>query len=510
MQQAAQTATSKMALISPALVLAMVVMFILSRVHSVRFTFEHLFFFGLRYVVEPSRAQLASLAATGMQGAIQAMATAGRGGKKAAAVKKAKETAAKPSITSLPISRAVLTPAFFATEEEIPHLQHFDHLLATTIGYVVGVTFEEISLHYFPNLFGETHIWWLAVFAVVFAMAESLRICFEHESAVAPLIVAAASALIALGLIAAGDLGRFIHFDKAFGWLTMRAGQTFLEKLDYDLETANVLAGNVTLTMQVVVAVSAGAAVAASLFPAFCFARLDYALFSDFVRSDDARKQDQYALGPRRLGDVLLVALDHLLALAATTAWLLSPRDAAGVYGGWRIGLLLMCSFARFLCLRLRLQLHLDSAIDAFRAFWREKAALGVVQAGERLKDFVAHKAVHVSTIAMAGIVSPVIVTVLALTAKRSGGISFGVFKAPEGTVIPRPFVRELAGFVAVAHLASYSCFVLVGWIYIALTQAFDPLRAQRDQKVMQPMTSSERRRRRRNMEAAAQKNSTD
>lgn len=448
-------------MISPALVVALCVMFILTRVHTIRYTFEHLFFFGLRFCVEPSKNQLAQLVT-----------------KKGA------------SIASLPVTRVPLTPTFFATEAEIPHLQSFDHLLAILIGYVCGVIFEEVTTCLWPFAFKDSHVWWLAIAAIIFSSSEAIRVCVRLESSVAPLVAGVASSLAALAAIVRND----VAFD-AFA----RAAKQFLEnRLDMPSDEAVQFSGRLTLLSQIGVAATAGLLSAACLFPALHFARLDAEMITEQRRDPIARKSDPFALNPRGILAIILVVADYSLPIANFTA-----RIAGFRVVGPSLILLFLASIVRLIATRMRLQLHLDGAVDAFRSFWVERPAIGLIQAGERLRFKVWHKAWTLTAVAFAAIANPVAVLALLLATKRNGGVQLGVcpLSASKQVSDGQIFVREIGVFLATFATGAYMLYSSLAAVYMVVSSLFEG-KTPNDGKTVRPLSSSEKRKQRRNMRA--------
>lgn len=459
---------STMAVISPALVVALCVMFFFTRVHTIRYTFEHIFFFGLRFCVEPSRAQLAALL-----------------------TKKG-----STSVASLPVQRIPLTPAFFATEDtNIPYLQSFDHLLAVVIGYTCGVVFEEVTSCLWPSTFKDSHVWWLALFAIVFSSSEAIRVCGSLESYTSPLIAGAAGALVALGGV--------VRLDVAFDAFTRVAKDICVEKLKLSVEDADQISGRLALLVQILTAINAGALAAAALFPALHFARLDVKMLKERRRDPLARKNDPWALSPRGIFAVFLVAFDYALPFSALTAGWLRIGNLSG-----QLITLFLSAVMRFVALRMRLQLHLDSAVEAFRDFWAERPALGIIPAGDRLRYKVAHKAWSLTAVGFAAIANPVAVISLVLATKRNGAVSAGLCPVHRDTFAALAesdtavFVREISAFLAAFATGAYLLWGWLGASYILISGIFEgrSSAAAKEGKNIRPLSSSEKRRQKRNM----------
>jgi len=461
-----------MAVISPALVVSLCVMFFLTRVHTIRYTFEHIFFFGLRFCVEPSRAQLAALL-----------------------TKKG-----STSVASLPVQRIPLTPAFFATEDvNIPYLQSFDHLLAVLVGYICGVVFEEVTSCFWPSTFRDSHVWWLALFAIVFSSSEAIRVCGSLESYTSPLIAGAAGTLVALGGV--------VRLDTAFDAFTRVAKSICIEKLQLSIEDADQISGRLALLLQILTAITAGSIAAASLFPALHFARLDVKMLKEQRRDPLARKNDPWALSPRGTFAVFLVAVDYAVPLAVLTAAFLGFGSLSA-----QLITLFISSMVRFVALRMRLQLHLDSAVEAFRDFWVERPTVGIIPAGDRLRYKVAHKAWSMTAVAFAAIANPVTTISLVLATKRNGAVSAGLCPINRETFAALAesdtavFVREISTFLATFATGAYLLWAGLGGTYILVSGIFEgrSAAAAKEGKNVRPLSNSEKRKQKRSMRSQA------
>lgn len=425
-------------------------------------------FFGLRFCVEPTRAQLAAL-------------NSGDG----------KKRAPTKSISALPVSRAVITPTFFATRENIPHLPHFGHLLAILAGYAVGVLFEDMASCVFPSMFSDSHVWWLAIFCVAFAVTESMRVCTELDSPSAPLIAALIAALLSLAAIAHGDLLHLANFDIAFDAFT-RSALALLESRLHLRDSAN-LAARLALLAQLSTAAVAAALVAAAYFPATRFASLDFSM----LLAQRAPRIDPWTLPPRRRFAIVLVALDYLLPSIALVLWYYNRASST------TLALLFIASILRLTIARFRLQLHLDTALDHFRAFWTERAVIGIVPAGDRLRYFVANNAYELTTIGISAIVSPISTIALALAVKRNGGLRLGLcpFPAVSTPTDSQIFVREILGFLLCVNVAAYLVFAAATVVALIVESVLDRRRLSKlDTKTVRPLSNSERRKQRRMM----------
>lgn len=420
-----------------------------------------------------------------------------------------KSAAALGNFKALPVVRSVVTPAFFDTKQYIPYLQQFDHLLAVVTGYVVGVLFEEIATCFFPSTFVESHTWWLAASALVFAIFESWAICAKSISRTAPLIIAALAALFSLALIAAGELGNFVRFHTAFEALDSTVNTLMVQTLDMHNTTAASVAPKISLLIRVLTALLAGTIAAASMYPALQFSRIDYNMHSAYVQSDEILEDDPFALPRPRPVAMLLVTLDYVLPCIVLLLWSTSLRTeehskslttSASAYASHRLVLMLLCVAVRLLCARIRLQRYLDTAIDAYRAFWSDKSVRGLVPAGDRLKLQVVSVAYNLTMMGMASIVSPVMTLALALAAKRNGAVRLGICPVRHTAVATNQnvFIREIVGFLAWMSVLSYALFSLLSLLYLVVTKALDPSHLRREKKVQPPLKSSERRRQRR------------
>ncbi len=383
-----------------------------------------------------------------------------------------------------------LTPAFFATEAEIPHLQSFDHLLAILVGYVCGVIFEEVTTCLWPFAFRDSHVWWLAVAAVVFSCSEAIRVCIRLESSVAPLVAGAASTLAALAVV--------VRHDSAFDAFSGAANKFLQDRIEMPADEALLFSGRLTLLTQIAVAVLAGVLSAAAVFPALHFARLDAQMIAEQRRDTLERKSDPFALNLRGMLTIVLVAADYALPLAYLTARVAGFRPV-----GSPLVLLFLGALVRLVATRVRLQLHLDGAVEAFRAFWVERPAIGLIQAGERLRFKVWHKAWTLTAVAFAAIANPVAVLALVLATKRNGGLGLGLRICSAGAsneiTDGQLFIREIGTFLVTFASSAYLLYSVLGATYMAVSSLFEG-KIPKDGKTVRPLSSSEKRKQRRNM----------
>lgn len=365
------------------------------------------------------------------------------------------------------------------------------------IGFATGIIFEDICACLFPVLFRDSHLWWLAIFAVVLAIVESLRVSFTLHSRIAPAFVAATAALVALAAVAAGDLPRLAAFETARDAFTRAVRALLIARLDLSAIEAARFASRIALGAQLLTATLAGGLSAAALFPAVRFARLDYAM----VTAGRAHR-DPWSLPTRRWFAFALMAADYTLPAAALALWPVR-RASTSV-----LALLGASALVRIVAVRQRMQLHLDDAVGHFRAFWAERAVIGVVPAGDRLKYFVAHNSYILTSLAMAAIVNPVITIVLALTVKRNGGARIGI--CPGGAhrelADAQIVVREVVGFLLWVSMATYLLFAAATALYLAVSGMLDGKGAKLEKTTVRPLRNSERRRQRRNLQAGVDK----
>lgn len=491
-----------MSVFSPALVVAMCVMFVLTRLHRHYYIFEHPFLFGLIYCLQPAGDQLEAI----MKASSSAQPSQpAQSGKKRGKPIPAKPSAATPktklSAASLSVRRNLLTETFFSSEAEFPHHRELDHLMAICCGYFAAHAFEETVGCFYPHLLANKRSAYVAVFGVGFAIVESLRISVGMTSVRIMLILGGMAWLVALFLISGGDFVSFIRFDEAFAGLGQFVISTLTGPLMLDETTANVYAGRAAMMGRLFVATVAALISASVAAPARYFSKLDYELHLEYREEEHIHRDDPYYLGRPTAFTMLKIALDYVVPALALFMWCVSPRGT-GPYGAWRIMVLLACVYVRFATLRIRLQAYLDGAVDGYRSFWAEKSVSNAEEAGRRTTIQVIRNSFYLIMITMVYVSPAVISLLLACVAKLDGAVSMGICPVGSSKVVQpnEIFAREVAAFLSWWCIASYLSFACISIAYEAVVNTIDP--AARDRRVKLPpaSSSSERRKQKRMM----------
>lgn len=488
-----------MAVLSPALVIAMCVMFVLTRLHAHFYIFEHPLLFGLIYCLEPSRPQLEAISR--LSGPSTSSNTTSNPAKRK--TKPQAQTAPKPKLTasSLTVRRTILSATFFSSEAEFPHHRQLDHLLTLCCGFFASYAFEEAASCFFPTLLANSRSTYVAVFCVAFAVIEALRISLGMASGRLLLVLGGMAWLVASFLIMGGDFATFVHFDQAFGRLTDSMSALLKGRLAYDDAAALLYARRVAVGARLFVALAASFISTSVAAPARYFSRLDYGLFCEYRDDEMDRRDDPYYLGKPTQFTILKVALDYVIPASVVFLWCVNPRED-GWFGSWRLLALIACVLVRFFTVRIRLQGYLDSAIDAYRSFWTEKSMTNIVEAGKRISVKVISNSYFLLLITSAYVAPAVIPLMLIFVAKSDGAVQFGVCPVASSRELSplTVFVREIAAFLAWWSIASYTLFATLSLCYECLVQVLDPGARERGIKLPPPSSSSERRKQKRMM----------
>ncbi|KAI0562004.1 Transmembrane protein 161A/B [Gracilaria domingensis] len=477
-----------MAILSPALVVAMCVMFILTRLHSHFYIFEHPLLFGIKYCVEPEKTHLEAIAQAVNKGSQPAK-------------KKGKQSSAgsKITVSALPVRRGKITAAFFPTESEFPHHRELAHITGILCGYLAAFLFEDVVGCFFPNLLANKRSVYVAFFAIAFSLYELYVISTSLTSRRAMIALTAASWMVSIFILSAGDFQHFIKFDKAFASLRSEVEALLVDRVGLDFSKAHGYARNAAIGARVFVSAFAALIAASSAVPARRFSRIDYDLNLQYRMDIAEHQNDPYSLGPPTPLTMIRIALDYAVPLLTAFLWAVTPRDE-DTYSGWRIMALLLCVVIRMSMARIRLQGYLDGAIDAYRRFWTEKSVNGVLEAGRQCSFQVIGTSFYLMLITVAYIAPSVITLLLALVAKHDGGLRMSFCRPMEvahGMQLDT-FFHEVAGFLAWWSMASYALFASLSILSEFLIDFVDPSGRDRRKKLPTATSSSERRREKR------------
>ncbi|PXF47199.1 hypothetical protein BWQ96_02974 [Gracilariopsis chorda] len=489
-----------MAILSPALVVAMCVMFVLTRLHSHFYIFEHPLLFGLKYCIEPDKNDLAAIAEATNKGL--------QPGKKKGRQSSSTSKSTKITVTALPVRRAKIDHAFFPSEAEFPHHRELAHVTGIVCGYLAAFLFEDTMGCFFPGLLSNRRSVYVALFAVGFAVYEALKISISLTSKRVVIALAGASWIVALFGVSAGDFSNFIKFDKAFTALSEEVTIVLRDVMDFEPEKVELYATSMTVFVRILVTVVAALIAASTAVPARRFSRIDYDLNLQYRMDEADRRNDPYALGPPTPLTMMRIALDYVVPLGTAFLWAVSPRDE-DFYSGWRLIGILLCVAVRFGMARIRIQGYLDGAIDAYRRFWAEKSVNGVVEAGRNCSFQVMGTSFYVMLITMAYVAPALSPLIFALVAKHDGGFRPGFCRSGllDNDRLTDTFYREIGGFLAWWSLASYATFATVSLLSEFLVDFIDPTGRDRRGKLPVATSSSEKRREKRLLQERIMRN---
>lgn len=491
-----------MAVLSPALVIAMCVMFILTRLHRHYYIFENPFLFGLIYCLEPDREEVeAIMRSSSTSKPSQSSQSNKTKGKQPTARASVQPPKAKYSATSLTVRRNVLNETFFSEEAEFPHHRQFDHLMAICCGYFAAYAFEETVGCFYPSLLANKRSAYVAILGVGFALFEAIRISVGMTSVRIMCSLGVLAGLAALSVISAGNFSSFVRFDEAFESLGEVVTSVLRTRLKINVASADIWAKRIAMVGRFFVAIVAGLISASAAAPARYFSKLDYEMHYEYREDERDRRDDPYYLGRPTASTMFMVALDYVVPFLTVFLWCVSPRER-GAFGQWRIVLLLGCVFCRIINLRLRLQAYLDGAIDGYRSFWTTKASLTLQQATQSTSVQVLRNSFYLMMITVLYISPAAVPFLLACVAKLDGGVRMGI--CPVSSVVTVQagdiFAREVAGFLSWWCVASYLLFAVMSVSYDYVMDVMDPSARERRMKVPPPVSSSERRKQRRMM----------
>lgn len=507
-----------MAVLSPGTVVSLITLFFINRIGQKMLVYENIFLIGLKYCLEPTPADLSSAAAHANASLPTASAAAAPSSKKPSKTKpKPKTKTQKPSREDLPVVRNGLGPNLFVGEPVLPKCAEFETLLGMASSFVVAYAVEEAVMCAVPgatDAFGVSQTHWFGALIFIVSTYEMLSLTVLLASGALTACLVAVGAVVALGAIANGD-GIF-RFAAAFAALGAWARSVHVVKLGLGDSSgggdADFYAGLVVAIAKVATGVVAGVLFASTAVPARRFAALDFDLYRRYRRDEDAERDDVYALPKPRHWLMLALGVDHFLALAVLLA-------AAGRTGDGTGDARLAVGFAavvalRLLLVRTRLQSYLDGAITHFRNFWVEERSSkdGEVEAGSRLRTNVVLTYYYICQIGCLVTFGPVVGLMLAMIAKRSGGLDLGVTckfvvgdlfeRKPAPEVAPvsvEVWARETFLFLACVYFASYAFFSMMSFVIDAIFEwAQKPSLQAIEVPSGAPMSSSMRRKARR------------
>jgi hypothetical protein len=259
-------------------------------------------------------------------------------------------------------------------------------------------------------------------------------------------------------------------------------------------------AARLTLSARLLTALFVGVLTGALAVPARRFAKYDYDLYSRYRRDDEDESEDLYGLEKPKHWLILLLVLDHALPPFALASFVVSrSRSPESSYSSLCIALLVGLVLLRLALARPRFQIYLDGAASAFRDFAKDKTG-GVMDAGQRVRVRVLSTHYFLPTVGCMYICPPILMLTLALTAKRGGGLSFGICRLPTNTspVTLQTFSSELGGFLAWFALFVHSFCSLASLMLDVVLDAIDSPSDKREASGARVKNASTRRRLRR------------
>jgi hypothetical protein len=173
-----------MAVLGLGVVVSLITLYLINRLGQRMLAFEHMFFIGLTYCVEPTPASLAAVAATssaaaalGGAAAASAKNKGGKAGKRGrpsgaeAGGGGAKPSTAKATPADLPIVRNGVGAGMFVGEPTLPKSVEFDYLMGMVTSFVIAYLVEDAVMCALPNsaprfTVSQTHWFGALIFAV--------------------------------------------------------------------------------------------------------------------------------------------------------------------------------------------------------------------------------------------------------------------------------------------------------------------------------------------------------
>lgn len=468
-----------MSVLSPGIVVALITLFFINRIGERLLAFEHMLFIGLRYCIEPSEDELASLSTSASSNSAAKRSSSAK--KKPAKPSASSATTAKPTPYSLPIRRNAVSPTLFMGEPELPKNRELDYLLSMGASFAMSLFFEDLAVCMFPAAaprFDKTQTHWFGALVFVVGVYQLLGMSREMSSSVVIGVLVALGTLASLAVIANGDATSFFLLGAAFRNISVWASHIHLDVLALPAESSEKYVRIVTTSSRVLTAFLAGLLFACTAVPARRFATMDYELYKRYVRDEDEEREDAYALSKPTRWLVLLLSLDYVLPVLAVTAFCVrQPENAPEWYEAAKVVLLAATLVLRICLVRVRLQSYLDTAVSHFRNFWLERRA-GDKQADGRLRVRVVSTYYYMVRIAALYMFVPVVGLTLALLAKRSGGMSLGLCKVASSVQRRLPLDvagRELFSFLAWVNVAGYAFFAISSFVLDTLMDSLRP-----------------------------------
>lgn len=405
-----------MTMLSPALVIAMCVLFVLTRIHKHMYIFEVPFLFGLKYCRQIE------------QDTIDTFLQTKSSNPNSNATSPSSPTASSTSSSTLPIRLGVIGPAFFESAGgSLPYLSELHHILSLTISYIISAVFE-LALSCNPRIppLATSRSSFIAIFTIVYTTVHLWRLSLFLSSARVMLLLSGSTALLTL-LLSVAVNPALVDAKGAFHALFI----LLRGKVGMASHGAERWAGLGVGIIRVVLVSGCAVIAAGVVVPARRFALTDFAVRNAFINGnhhddddhdhdhdsnhhdgvDDDQKNvagahghiDEFAVGMKAnrpsILTVIRIMLDYIIPVAGIILlgsasrysrlptvnrseamnleigstkwwWYWSSSPRAAILPAWRIYIVLIVSIFRLFQVRPRLQSYLDGAIDTFRKFW--------------------------------------------------------------------------------------------------------------------------------------------
>lgn len=462
-----------MALLSPALVVAMSVMFILTRLHHHFYIFERPLLFGLYYILEPDPSHLQALDRLTSSISSTASSTSTSTSTSATSSKISK---LRPTAATLPLRITKLSAGFFPPDPQ-PYHREFSHLLSLLLATLAAAIFEAVLAFLFPHLLANSRAQHLAVFTLCYTLFHLAQISISLASARILLTLATMAAIPSALLVLSPSAAPLTHFAPSSANLRAVALHFFVHVLQFPSTTAASLATRLVIMLRLALAAIAAMFVACVAVPARRVSLLDVRLRTRLLADvTDEQVQEPYEPEPPSRMAAFIIAVEYAIGIATTLLPIVADMSRAS-----RVILPILWVIVRLLAARSRMQAFLYEAVSAYRAFWPDRSTRGTTVAGATARKTV-HGTTHFVFLVAVAYVGPAVgVAVIAAVAPKQG------------------FVGEAATFLAWAGVAAYTLFAVLSVAVEALAKVADDA-PERKSKVPVPSSGSERRRERRMM----------
>jgi Predicted transmembrane protein 161AB len=461
-------------------------------------------FFGLYFCKEPTPGQLADVAAARASSVAGVhVNTTGKGKRKSSKPKpvprQGENDKGDPAI--LPVIRSRVDVQLFLSARELPKLVEFDHILGMTLAYLMSYCAEELFLCYFPDsTVVASQIQWFAALILCMSLWELAFMSISMSSIVVFAGIGLVAAVFALAAIANGDSAYFFLLDSAFADLKAWSEFMLVERFSVGEQNATRHASRMALVARICTSLLAGILTACLAVPARRFARYDYDIYQRYRRDDGEEADDPYSLQKPTHWLILAIAVDHFLPISALCSFIAAgPRGSELAYHPGSLALMIAVVVLRLALGRVRLQMYLDGAVNAFREFSSDKSG-GILEAGQRVRVRTMSTSFYLPTVGCMYICGPILSLMLTLTAKRSGNMSFGACRLPSAVppVNLLQTAREVVGFLAWIAVFAHSTFSLLSLGLDAFLDYVDPQTKKSDITPGRIVNASTRRRLRR------------